>query len=461
MTAPRLPALIFAAGLVVWIANAAVLWLLAPPLGHDEAQYVLAAQDMLAGEAPRWFYVSSGMSVVATVSQALGDGEVALRLPAFVLGVGFVLAAGGLAWRAYGPATAAWVVAVLAGMRSVMRLSVELLSDLPATALLLAGTAVILAEVTRPAGEGEEGGRPPPPRWRVVLAAPLLAAALYVRYASCVPIAILGAAALAVGWRPILRRPLPIVATAALLLVLLVPHALAAIRETGSPFGILLASKDVPYNTRAGSGLATYATSNPVAYYGLLAAPVLLAGLGAVAVRGTRDRRTVLLWLVAVADIVVIGLISHAQVRYIFFGTTLLTVLGVEVLRRWIAARPARARRVLGVAAAAAVVAAWVLVAAGQPRQATRRRTTTAAPLAAAEAIRRDAAGARCHVIADEFPLLEWYSGCRSSHWPWSALELGEPIYVVRIPASAQGPSRGTPRTILERPEVGVTRFDR
>ena len=366
MRTTRLPALIFAAGLLVWIANAAILWLSAAPLGHDEAQYALAARDLLAGEEPRWFYVSSGMSALSAIGVVSGDGEVAARLPAFVLGIGFVLAAGGLAWRVYGAATAAGVVAVLAGMRSVMRLSAELLSDLPATAFLLAGTAVIVAEIARASGE-EAADRPL--RWRVVLAAPLLAAALYLRYASCVPIAILGAAVLVVGARPIARRPAPIAATAALFLALLVPHARAALDATGSPLGILLASKDVPYRTWLGEGLATYATSNPVTYYGLLAAPILLAGLAAVA--RARDRRTVLLWLVAVADIVAIGLVSHAQARYILFGTTLLVVLGVDVLRRWIAARPPRARRVLG-AAAAVAIAVGVGAGRGGPRE-TRR----------------------------------------------------------------------------------------
>src|SRR5204862_181833 len=89
------------------------------------------------------------------------------------------------------------------------------------TTFLLAGTAVIVAEVTR-----EDG-----PRRRTLLAAPLLAAALYLRYASCVPIALLGAASLGFGLRSIRRRPWPIAATAALFLARRVPPA----RAPGSP----------------------------------------------------------------------------------------------------------------------------------------------------------------------------------------------------------------------------------
>jgi hypothetical protein len=443
----RLTALILAAGLVAWTVNAAIVWLAGPPLGHDEAQYALTARDLLAGDELRWWYVSTGTSLLAIPGVLAGGGEVALRLPTFVLAIGFVLAAAAVAWRCFGPQAAAWVVALLAGTRSYMRLGAELLSDLPATTFLLGGTAVIAVEVTR-----EDG-----PRWRALLAAPLLAAALYLRYASCVPIAILGGAALVFGLRPIARRPWPIAATAALFLALLVPHALTAIDVTGSPLGILLDSKDVPHRAWIGEGLVDYVWVNPFAAYGLLAPPVLVAGLLAAA--RIRDRRTGLLWTVAVLDIVAIGLVSHAAVRYIAFGTTLLVVLGVDGLRRWIAARPPRARTVLGAAAAIAIAASWVLVARAQLGYPERRRAGLDDTLAAAAAIRADAAGAPCQVAGNAFTQLEWYSGCRSSHWPWPALGR-ERIYVVYAPSDGPGETHGTPRQLLARPDLIVTRYD-
>ncbi len=436
----RLPTLIFAAGLLVWIVNAAILWLSASPLGHDEAQYVLAAHDLVAGEAPRWFYASSGMSVIA-LPGAIAGGEIAARFPTFVLGIAFVLAAAGLAWRTYGAMTAAWVVGVLAGMRSVMGMSADLLSDLPATAFLLAGTLVMITEVVQ---------RTEPIRWRAMIAAPLLACALYLRYASCIPIALLGIATLAFGARAIARRPLPIVATAAAFLVLLVPHLRYAYAETGSPLGILLASKDVPGKTWFAQGLATYVTSNPIHYYGLLAAPVILAGLAAI-VR-FKDRATALLWSVAVADIVVLGVVSHAQARYIFFGLTLLVILGVEAIRGWIGER-----RVLGIGCAIAVAVSWVLVATGQVKRSAHRWETTEVARVAASTIAADRGGVVCQVVGDAFAQLEHYSGCRSSSWPW---DLHQRVYVVRTPTSLPVETRGVAHLVLERPDLSVTRYD-
>lgn len=436
----RPPTLIFAAGLSVWIVNAAIAWLSAAPLGHDESQYVLAAGDLLAGAAPRWWYASSGMSVVA-VPGALGGSEILARLPTFLLGIGFVLAAAGLAWRVYGAMTAAWVVAVLAGVRAVMGSSVDLLSDLPATAFLLAGTLVMVSEVLQRTEL----------RWRVVVAAPLLAGSLYLRYASCIPIALLGVIVLGLGFRTIARRPAPIVATAVAFLVLLVPHLHAAYVETGSPLGILLASKDVPGKTWFAQGLATYVTSNPISYYGLLAGPVFLAGLAAV-VRA-KDRATLALWILAVTDLLVLGVVSHAQVRYVFFSIALLVILGVETIR--VLVEP---KRWLVLVCGLLVGASWVLVASGQVRRSAHRFETTAGIRAAARAIADDAAGATCFVVGDQFAQLEHYSGCRSSSWPWD--QPGK-VYVVRTPKTAPIETRGAPIVLLERPDITVTRYAR
>ena len=443
MPVPRLPAIIAAAGLVAWIASAAIVWLGGSVLGHDEAQYVLDAGDWLAGAEPRWWYLSSGMRYVTGVGLALGDGEIALRFPTFVLGIAFVVATAAVAWRIYGPMTAAWVIGVLAGLRCMMQLSAELLSDIPATAFLLGGTLVLADEVIR---------RDDGPRWRVIAAAPLFAAAMYLRYASCVPIAIVGVAVAVLGWRRIVRAPAPIAVTVAAFAVMLVPHFLSAMRETGSPLGILLAGKGVPGHTWIAEGLATYVTSNGFRYYGVLAPPILLAGLAAPFVM--RDRPTLLLWIVAVGDVVALGLISHAQPRYIFFGLAILAILGVEVLRRLI-----DGRRAAAIAAGVAVTLAIVLVMRQQLRRADYRAMTTASTLRAAQAIRSDAAGARCYVVGDPYTQLEHYSGCTSSGWPWD--EQGKAkIYMVQKDQTKPRSSRGRMHFLVDEPELRVTRWD-
>jgi 4-amino-4-deoxy-L-arabinose transferase-like glycosyltransferase len=455
--------LVFAIGLAAWVANAVAIWLVAAPLGHDETQYAIAAKDLLAGAPERWFNLSRGATVVAIPGVLSGGSEIAMRLVPLLFGFGFVLAAWQVARRAFGDATAAWTVVALAVARSYMKFSAELLSDMPAATCLLAATAVILGEL-RP---GPAGGASDPddrPRWRAVLVAPLLAAALYLRYASCVPIAFLGVAWLVFGWRGIARRPAPIVATAALFLLLCVPHARSAIELTGSPLGIVLESSRAVPNKYVGEGLVAYLMLNPFVLYGWLMPPILIAGLASVlAAWRSGARRAVFLWLVAIASIVVIALITEAQVRYIFFGMTLLAILGVDAILRTIEHRLPRARRSIAAGAAAVIAVVWVFVMLGQLRHGARRtKGEGAASFVAAEAIRNDAAGRPCEVLGRHDPQLEWYSGCRAAQvvaYPAPGVWL----YVVRDqtpgwqPELSGGPGRHT--ALLDRP--GFVRVER
>lgn len=454
--------LVLAAGLAAWIAAAVAIWLEAAPLGHDEAQYAIAAKDVIEGGYERWFYLSKGMSYLAVPGVLAGGSELALRLIPLVFGVGFVLAVWAVARRACGDETAAWTVAALAAARPYLRHAADLLSDMPAAACLLAATAVILGELRRTEGEGGEAGEGSGVggvSWRAVLVAPLLAAAFYLRYASCVPIAFLGGAWLVLGWRGIARRPAPVLVAAALFLLLLVPHAVAAIRLTGSPLGILLESSQVVPNAYVGQGLVTYLASNPIAFYGVLMPPILVTGLVAAPVLAwrARDRAAGLLWLAAVPSIIVLALITEAQARYIFFGTALLAILGVDALRRALGRAPLGARRALGAAAAASLVATWAFVLAGQLRHGERRARSHAPTLRAAAAIRADAAGRVCRFLGQQYTQLDWYGGCRSAE------AVGYPppgvlLYVVRTttggwqPEVSGDPARHT--VILDVPGV-------
>src|SRR5262249_7220961 len=142
------------------------------------------------------------------------------------------------------------------------------------------------------------------PRRRIVLVAPWFAAALYLRYGSCLPMAIIGVVALGFGGRALLRRPLRLLATVRPFLLPVIPHVLEARAITGSPLGFLLAGNDVLAPEHGGVGLMGYCAKNPVTYYGYVTAPLMLLGL--LSIFRPRDRRAVMLWLIAVADIIVL-----------------------------------------------------------------------------------------------------------------------------------------------------------
>jgi Dolichyl-phosphate-mannose-protein mannosyltransferase len=380
---------LFQLSLVAWLVILALSWGCGGPLGHDEAAYAIGGRALLAGHASPWLYRSVGMHLLAAPGVLAGGAERWLRVPALMFAVLYLFAVRRVG-RLLGEPVASWSAAVVVGMHGVALRGHELLSDLPSATCVLMALAIFAREL-----DDEDG-----PSVRVLGAAPWLAAAFYLRYASCVPIALVGLALALVGWRKILARPGPIVATLALFAALLVPHLMQAIAATGSPLGIIRYSSGVPHQTGPAGGLIGYLSANPFLHYGVLATPVLLAGLLSI-VRAQRPAARVL-WLVAVGQIVVLGLISHAQTRYIYVALTLLVVLGVDQIAR--VGRYARLAR-------AAVVLAWVgvvvaiVVRAGRPDW--RQQVVEAAAI-----IRRDAPDTACHVVSRRFTQLMWYSGC-------------------------------------------------
>lgn len=378
------------AALVAWCVVAAIGLVLGPSLGHDEAAFALAAR----GEAPagKWLYRSEGTIALARLGLALGGAPWQLRLGGAVLGPLMIVAAYAVGRAAFSARTGAWAAAVLAGAHPMALRSAELLSDLPAMACLLGGIALVIGELGRDDG----------PRWRIALAGPVFAAAFYLRYGSAPVIAFAMAVAGLVWWRAVVRRPLRVLATVIALAVLVIPHLLHSRAVTGTLLGILDVSAGMPRRAYAGEGLVTYLTSNPLLFYGALVAPVMVAGLAGVV--QMRRRAAWYLAIVALGQIVALGIQSHGQPRYVFVATALLVVLGVEVVSRSRLARPR--------AALALVAASWLGVAIAAPIYHRHLDDTRAPIVAAGEAIHARSAGRPCAVVALIVPQLMWHSGC-------------------------------------------------
>ncbi|HSN27043.1 MAG TPA: glycosyltransferase family 39 protein, partial [Kofleriaceae bacterium] len=213
--------------------------------------------------------------------------EQALHVLPAVLGIAFITAAWFVAARLADRDTAAWTIAVIVGTTPLVRFDMELLSDLPSAACMLALVGVLVRELRDR------------PTWRLSICAPLAIAAVYVRYGSCVPVALIGVVALAFGARAILRHPWPPVVTAAAVVV-----AVAPLREA------LEYSRHVPPATH---GLLHY-VRHPFWFFGALAPPLMVLSLTA------RDRWRRFAVAIGVADIVALGLQTAAQTRYVVLG---------------------------------------------------------------------------------------------------------------------------------------------
>ena len=416
--------------MVGWFAVGVLALASGPPLGHDEAAYAVAAR----GDAPTWNYRSTGMIVIARAGLALGGSDLALRALALVLGAGMLVAAFALGKVVYAERTGAWAAVVLATAHPMAARSAELIGDLPATACLLGGVAVLLGEL--------ELARP---RWRIVWAAPLFAAAFYIRYGSAPVIAMIALLAIVLYARRL--ACLPVLATVVVAALLVLPHVVHSIAITGSPLGILTVSASMPRREYIGEGLVTYMTSNPLRFYGAIVTPVMIAGLATLGL--TRRRARWFVVLLALGQLISLGLQSHAQPRYVFFATALLVVAGVDVLRRGAHSNQVRAESAersevekIPRLATAACGLAWLgLAIAIVPYQhylADLRR-----PLySAAAAVRDDAAGRPCAIAANVAPQLIWATRCEvviaktAAPWPAGATVL----YVVSAPHAVISP---------------------
>ncbi len=413
------------AALVAWLLVGTLALISGPPLGHDEAAYAVAAR----GDAPTWHYRSSGMVVIARLGLALGGSEAALRGVMLIVATGLILGAFALGRAAFEPRTGAWAALVLVGAHPMAARSAELIGDLAASGFLLGGVAVLIGELERATS-----------RWWLLLAAPLFAAAFYVRYGSAPVIAMIAVLSILLYAKKLASRQM--LATVVLSAVLLVPHVVHSIEATGSALGILNVSAHMPRREYVGEGLVTYLTSNPFRFYGALVTPVMLAGVASLVRRAPRWRPQIFIVLLALAQIISLGIQSHGQPRYVFFATALLVIAGVDAIRRGFAVRPvAHAPQVaLGLVASAWLILAILIV--PLHREVAARR----APLyAAAATVRDDAKGRPCAIAANVVPQLIWATRCvtivariapKLSH-PWPPAELH---YIVSVPHALLGP---------------------
>jgi 4-amino-4-deoxy-L-arabinose transferase-like glycosyltransferase len=379
---------LLAAALVAWIAMVAIGLVFGPALGHDEAAFALAARG--GAPAGAWLYRSDGTIAIAKIGIALGGAVWQLRLASAVLGTGVVIAVFAVGRAAFRARTGAWAAALIAGAHPMVLRSAELLSDLPAMACLLGGIAIVVGELDRTGG----------PRWRIVWAGPLFAAAFYVRYGSAPVIAFAIAAAGLVWWRAVVARPIRVLAMVVALAVLVIPHLLRSVAATGTMLGILELSAGMPRRAYVGEGLVTYLTSNPFLFYGFLIAPVAIVGL--LGLPWVRRKAPWYLAMVAIAQMVSLGLQSHGQPRYVFVATALFVVLGVD--RLMCVPRP---RLALGL-----VVASWLGVGIAAVLHYSHVDNERAPILEAARVIRADTGDRPCAAVALIVPQLMWYSGC-------------------------------------------------
>ena len=363
-------------------------------LGYDEAVYAQLARHWLTG-APEsgWeIHRPPGLSVLGIVPQALGlETEWAHRLIGAGAGLGMVLA-GWWAARGMGGTVAGIVAAFAFAVSSPLQVeSSSFLTDVPSTLILVVVAILGWRHVSGSAPIG----------WSFVWLGLLAAVAFYLRYGSVVELVGVAVAMLALAPRRLLAAWRAVLASVASFGIALVPHVAVAVAETGSPWGILVSA-----GRAAGGGdglpLLSYVVWFPWQLVGPTGAVLAMVGIIAAVRRGGFARY---IGLASVVPVAVLGTIVHAEPRYLLFPMVLLVIAGsVEAVAQLQRVRVSR--RVLAALAAAAVVLGAATTTLEMGTRADRFDWKREAGLDIGDG------GGDCSVLAEDVPIISWYSGC-------------------------------------------------
>lgn len=395
---------------VAWVASEPT------PLGHDESAYALWARHWLEDTPATGVsaHRAPGVPAVLALVQALGfDGEPALRAVGVAAGGGLVAATWALGRMVAGPVPALVAAGVVASSPRVIDESARALTDVPAAALVVALTALVWWQLERS----------PRPSWWLLAAAPLAAAAFYVRYAAVLPLGLVVVTALALWWPRVRAHARVVLATAGLGVALLVLYLVQATRVHGSPIAPLLAGRaDTDHPVAAAvDGLVQLVTELPFATSGPVWAIAAVVGtvLGVRrAVADWRHRRlnragraAVLLLVVGWGQLLITAAVQEPIPRYLLVAVALLAVLAAAEGRAWLRhPRVSQAWRRGVVVVGVVVLVAYAAVGVGY---AFLNRVEQSAQLEPLRAAATTLAGERpCAVATGRVPQWTWYSGC-------------------------------------------------
>jgi hypothetical protein len=309
---------------------------------------------------------------------------------------------------------------------TVFRAGTTFLTDLPAAASLVLLAGVLWWQFAT---------RTAPNRW-LLLAAPIAWGAYQLRYGSALPVMVLFATAALLFW-PQLRDHTRLVGqTVALLVLLLLPHLVRSTVELGTPWGRLTFTSRIAGRDFLGQGVLEYLRWFPQRLGGPLAAALMTLGLLGALLAWLGPRARVRRWaelevtddvrrgfaflvLPAVTHLLLIGVASHGEPRFVFFPMALLCVAGASALTmilRWRSRRTVLTVWVLLGLLAATLLVNVAIVTRGEARH---RDGTAERSVLIVEAARtlRDLAGDACSVLTGYVPQVTWYAECVSHHF--------------------------------------------
>lgn len=404
----RIPVPALAAiGLVVVAANLVPLVLDGGGLGHDESAYALKARHWIEDTPETGWSLHRGVAMSGfgyLVFQAGGD-EGALRLLGLAAIIGFAGATWGLGNRVGGRWVGPLSAVALVSSPYLLRRSTEYLSDVPSSALLMACMIVVWKQF----GERDKPG------YGVLWLLPFAWAAFYIRYQSVLSFALIAITLVALFWDKVKLGWRPIALTAGLGLIGLIPHFAFAVSETDSPLGVMLFTADVAGREFFGEGLVDYFLLMRwplAAFVGPMAVVFfvwwLIARWGSVSDR----TRCLFLMIPAAAQVLILGVLSHGEARFIFFPLALTLIGGVTGVTVVVGGWRPTTRQAVSLGLVVLLVGSLAMSVAYVRGAVDRRATATELVEIAAAEMLEASGNESCGVMTSYFPQVTYLSGC-------------------------------------------------
>lgn len=381
--------------------------------GHDESAYALKGRALLSGTPDTGWVIHRGwvQSLLALAVLPFTSSEFVMRVVSAVLAVATVAAVWWLGKTVSSNRVGLGAAAVFATGPEVVRRGAEFLTDLPSTGLLL----VITTLWWRWLHQEAPGDR------RLYLSVALAALAFYWRYQVILSLALLALTAGWLFWARIRERRRAVIGAVGLGVVLLVPHFVQAVAETGNPIGILTFTGQVAGREYLGEGLVDYALAFPDQLAGQVGALLVVVAIGwlvALTVAALRARRlsapsraAYFLALPALGQLLILGVVSHGEPRFVFYPVALLLLVGAMALDDLLPRLGRHGVRAGVAALAVAVLAMFGLNAERADRNAEARAESNRVVVQAAKLVAREG-GADCGAVTGRQPAVTWISGC-------------------------------------------------
>lgn len=378
-------------------------------LNHDESAYALKARHWIEDTPETGWNLHRGiaMSGYGYLVFQLGGDEGELRLLGLAAIVGFAIATWALGRRIGGKWVGSLAAIALMSSPALLRRSTEYLSDVPSSALLMASMIVLWKQFH----ERDQ------PDYGLLWVLPFAWAAFYIRYQSVLSFALIASTIALLYWKKAKAGWRPITAATTLALLGLVPHFMFATSEEGSPLGIILFTADVAGREFYGEGL--------VDYFLLMAWP-LAAFVGPVAAvffvwwlivgwdNRTERVRCLFLMIPAAGQVIILGVLSHGEARFIFFPLALTMIGGVAgflfVRDRW----SPRTAHALSLALAVLLTGSLALASAYVRGAVEGRARGTEIIEAVGHEVRQMSGTDSCGVMTSYSPQITYYSSCNT-----------------------------------------------